>query len=71
MCTTSVFVQKPFREQGPSLYLSFTLQVGGEFFEVVLARMNEFGRASICGAISGYNALEPPKGIILLLCHGK
>ena len=25
--------------------------------------MNEFGRVAICGAISGYNALEPPKGI--------
>ena len=33
---------------------------------MVLSRMNEFGRVSICGAISGYNALEPPKGTCIL-----
>lgn len=36
--------------------------VGGEFFETVLANMNEFGRVSVCGAISLYNTEEPPKG---------
>ena len=40
-----------------------SLQVGGEFFETVLAQMNDFGRVAICGAISGYNAHEPPKGV--------
>ena len=39
---------------------SMSVQVGGDFFEGVLARMNQFGRVCICGAISGYNALEPP-----------
>lgn len=39
------------------------LQVGGEFFEIVLANMNEFGRVSVCGAISLYNTEEPPKGM--------
>ena len=38
-------------------------QVGGEFFEAVLNHMNLFGRVSICGCISQYNLLEPPKGI--------
>ena len=38
-------------------------QVGGEFFETVLNQMNSFGRVSICGCISQYNLLEPPKGI--------
>ena len=38
-------------------------QVGGEFFETVLNQMNSFGRVSICGYISQYNLLEPPKGI--------
>ena len=37
------------------------LQVGGEFFETVLTNMNEFGRVSICGAISLYNLDDPPK----------
>lgn len=36
--------------------------MGGEFFESVLGQMNTFGRVAICGAISEYNALEPPKG---------
>ena len=37
------------------------IKVGGEFFEAVLSNMNLFGRASICGAISLYNATEQPK----------
>ena len=37
------------------------LQVGGEFFQVMLSNMNLFGRISICGAISIYNATEKPK----------
>ena len=37
------------------------IKVGGEFFEVVLSNMNEFGRVSICGAISLYNETEKPK----------
>lgn len=35
--------------------------VGGEFFGTVLTNMNVFGRVSICGAISIYNAEETPK----------
>ena len=40
----------------------FFFQVGGEFFDVVLSQMNTFGRVSVCGAISMYNATETPKG---------
>ena len=42
--------------------VNFIFQVGGEFFEAVLSQMNTFGRVSVCGAISMYNATEPPKG---------
>ena len=45
----------------------FYSQVGGEFFEVTLSNMNEFGHVSICGAISLYNATEKPKCIYNLL----
>ena len=41
------------------------VQVGGEFFEVVLANMALFGRVAVCGAISQYNASEAAKGITL------
>ena len=49
----------------------FSPQVGGEWFETVLANMNTFGRVAVCGAISQYNLTEPPKfrpvsGLILL-----
>ena len=39
------------------------IQVGGEFFETVLAEMNPDGRVSVCGFISQYNLEEAPKGI--------
>jgi len=34
--------------------------VGGDVFDAVLARMNQFGRIALCGLISAYNATEPP-----------
>ena len=34
--------------------------VGGDVFDAVLARMNQFGRVALCGLISAYNAIEPP-----------
>ena len=36
--------------------------VGGEIFDMVLPRMNNFGRIPICGMISMYNATELPDG---------
>ena len=44
-----------------SVSLSLSPQVGGEWFETVLANMNTFGRVAVCGAISQYNLTEPPK----------
>ena len=46
------------------------MQVGGEFFDVVLSNMNTYGRVSVCGVISTYNKSEPPKGK-LELTHTK
>ncbi len=43
-----------------------TVVGGGEWFETVLTQMNTFGRVSICGAISQYNAEEEPKGACIL-----
>jgi NADPH-dependent curcumin reductase CurA len=36
--------------------------VGGAQMDAVMARMNEFGRISLCGLISQYNATELPPG---------
>ncbi|MGI9372208.1 MAG: NADP-dependent oxidoreductase [Hyphomicrobiales bacterium] len=36
--------------------------VGGEIFDAVLSRMNMFGRISVCGMISAYNATSAPEG---------
>src|SRR4051812_48015980 len=36
--------------------------VGGEHLEAAIGAFNEHGRAALCGAISGYNAVEPPPG---------
>ena len=36
--------------------------VGGEQLEAAIARLNPFGRVALCGAISVYNATEPPAG---------
>ena len=44
------------------MYTIRPIQVGGDFFTTVLCAMNEFGRVSICGAISTYNTQDPPKG---------
>jgi NADPH-dependent curcumin reductase CurA len=36
--------------------------VGGDHLEAALALMNDHGRIVACGAISAYNATEPPSG---------
>ena len=36
--------------------------VGGDHLEAALGMMNDFGRIVGCGAISTYNAAEPPPG---------
>jgi NADPH-dependent curcumin reductase CurA len=36
--------------------------VGGEHLEAAIGAFREFGRGALCGAISAYNATEPPPG---------
>lgn len=36
--------------------------VGGEISSIIFSRMNQYGRVSVCGAISAYNDKEPVKG---------
>ena len=36
--------------------------VGGEHLEAAISAFREHGRAALCGAISAYNATEPPPG---------
>ena len=36
--------------------------VGGEHLDAALGALHVHGRAALCGAISGYNATEPPPG---------
>jgi hypothetical protein len=36
--------------------------VGGDHLEAAIAAFNPFGRAALCGSISGYNATEPQPG---------
>jgi NADPH-dependent curcumin reductase CurA len=36
--------------------------VGGEHLEAAIGALHEHGRAALCGAISAYNAVEPPPG---------
>jgi prostaglandin reductase 1 len=36
--------------------------VGGEISNVVMERMNQYGRILVCGAISGYNSSGDVKG---------
>lgn len=36
--------------------------VGGEILDLALTRINKYARIPICGAISGYNSTEAPKG---------
>ncbi|MCW2579004.1 MAG: hypothetical protein JWR82_605, partial [Blastococcus sp.] len=44
--------------------------VGGEHLEAAIGALNEHGRAALCGAISGYNAVEPlpgPRNMFMLV----
>ena len=36
--------------------------VGGEQLEAAIGRLRQFGRVALCGAVSQYNAVEPPPG---------
>lgn len=54
-------LDEAIKESCPNGVDLFFDNVGGEFVEAVFSNMNKFGRVSICGAISLYNAEEQPK----------
>lgn len=50
------------REACPDGVAIYFDNVGGDHLEAALALMNDHGRIIACGAISAYNATEPPPG---------
>ena len=50
------------REAAPDGIDLYFDNVGGDHLEAALSRMNTHGRVVMCGAISQYNATEPPPG---------
>jgi NADPH-dependent curcumin reductase CurA len=55
-------VAQQLRTAAPDGIDVFFDNVGGEHLEAAIGAFNEFGRAALCGAISGYNATEPTPG---------
>lgn len=51
---------KQLKEASPKGVDTFFDNVGGEVSSMVFSRMNDYGRISVCGAISSYNS-EVPK----------
>ncbi|MDQ8044521.1 MAG: NADP-dependent oxidoreductase [Solirubrobacteraceae bacterium] len=55
-------VRKQLKEAAPDGIDVYFDNVGGEHLEAAIAALRLRGRIAICGAISGYNATEPPPG---------
>ncbi|CCG01110.1 NADP-dependent oxidoreductase [Blastococcus saxobsidens] len=55
-------VAELLRDAAPEGIDVFFDNVGGEHLEAAIGAFNEHGRGALCGAISGYNAVEPPPG---------
>lgn len=55
-------VRERLREAAPDGIDVYFDNVGGEQLEAAIAALNPFGRVALCGAISAYNATEPPPG---------
>ncbi|MEY9211211.1 NADP-dependent oxidoreductase [Thermobifida halotolerans] len=53
-------VRKQLAEAAPEGIDVYFDNVGGEHLEAAIACANDFARFAVCGAISGYNATEPP-----------
>ncbi|KAH9640714.1 hypothetical protein HF086_007285 [Spodoptera exigua] len=58
-------IAKALKEAAPNGVDCYFDNVGGELSSVIINQMNEFGRVSVCGAISSYNDAELPKSTIL------
>ncbi|AZI44326.1 NADP-dependent oxidoreductase [Deinococcus psychrotolerans] len=55
-------VAKQLRQTAPDGIDVYFDNVGGDHLEAALFAFNPFGRAALCGAISQYNAAQPPSG---------
>lgn len=57
-------VRECLQKMAPNGIDCFFDNVGGELSSIIIAQMNEFGRVSVCGAISTYNVpvCDSPKG---------
>ena len=65
-------VRKLLAEAAPEGIDLYFDNVGGEHLEAAIDRLRPFGRVAMCGAISQYNATEPPRGPSnMSLCVGK
>lgn len=53
-------VTRQLREAAPDGIDVYFDNVGGDHLEAAIFAFNRFGRAAVCGAISGYNSTEPP-----------
>ncbi|XP_046571425.1 prostaglandin reductase 1-like [Haliotis rubra] len=57
-----VDIDKSLKEAAPDGIDCYFDNVGGDFTSTALQHMNMFGRVSVCGGISAYNATKPPIG---------
>lgn len=55
-------VRERLRRAAPDGIDVYFDNVGGEQLEAAIAALKPFGRVALCGAISAYNAAEPPPG---------
>ena len=55
-------VHEQLRDAAPDGIDLYFDNVGGDHLEAAIGALNTHGRAALCGAISGYNATEPPPG---------
>jgi NADPH-dependent curcumin reductase CurA len=55
-------VRDQLREAAPDGIDVYFDNVGGEHLEAAIGALHQFGRVAMCGAISQYNATEPPAG---------
>jgi NADPH-dependent curcumin reductase CurA len=55
-------VRKRLKEAAPDGIDVYFDNVGGEHLEAAISSLKPFGRVAMCGAISAYNATEPPAG---------
>lgn len=63
-------VEQRLNEVAPNGIDCFFDNVGGELSSIIISKMNEFGRISVCGSISAYNVNKEvsnvPKGLFIL-----